>query len=102
MFCSSDCFSAENAVFTLEGAVCSELAAIIKANNDFVFLVVSRYDSCVVAYLHLMEVVLVVIADNVLARSVEIGESSLGTANVLTFDIDLYLMIVAAYFSLTL
>ena len=102
MFCSSDCFSAENAVFTLEGAVCSELAAIIKANGDLVRLVIGACDLCIVAYVYFVDLAGVVVTDSVLAGSVGVGEGALGAGHILTIDIDLHRLLGTTYFAVSL
>jgi hypothetical protein len=61
--------------------VIGQSAAISKANRNLVLLVVGSYNGCIVAYLNLKDFAGAVVADNVFAGSVGIGEGALGAGD---------------------
>src|SRR5215208_3512620 len=81
--------------------VINELAAVSKANRDLVLLMVGCDDLCIVTGLCFVDLAGVVVANNVLAGSVGIGEGALGAGHS-PMDVDLRLMIVAAHLSFAL
>src|SRR5262249_37706880 len=81
--------------------VINELAAISKTNRDLVLLMVGCDDLCIVTRFRFVDLAGVVIANNVLAGSVGIGEGALGAGHI-PIDVNLDLMIVAAHFSFAL
>src|SRR5215216_2673208 len=81
--------------------VINELAAISKANRDLVLLMVGCDDLCIIARLRFVDLAGVVIANNVLAGSVGIGERAFGAGHI-AIDVNLDLMIIAAHLSFAL
>src|ERR1043165_980056 len=81
--------------------VINELAAISKANRDLVLLMVGLYHFCIVTGLRFVDLAGVVVADNILAGSVGVGEGALGAGHI-PIDVNLDLMIVAAHLSFAL
>src|SRR6185369_17066668 len=82
--------------------VISKFSAIKKVNGNSVCRVVGVDHSGVVACLDLELIARGVVADNVFVGPVGIGEGAFGSGHIGTSDIDLRLLILAAYDSLAL